>query len=1433
MFRIGRRPEVVSQTKRLDSGKMNVICPFCGAMMWIDEKSNSSSINPEFQLCCGKGQYVVERFSPTPSLISNLLKGNDAISKEFKQNIRAYNSSLSFTSLGVQLDSSVQNRINGAYTFRIHGNLYHNIGTSLEPTPGRAPCYAQIYIYDAANELDNRHSTVKHISRETLAKLQAMMHEVNPYVHDFKTMADLDRETPGGIKDLSMVFKSENTPDPRRYNPPTHNTEIGILIMDDNVGRDPTQPTNRDIVLRFKRSSEPGRDTQTIKEINQNYDPMHYVLIFPTGNFGWNIETRSVDAEKKVSIMDFYSFHLMYRLPANNNGSFDLHLFGALFHQYIVDMYAKMEHQRLQYIRHNQESLRRDLYSNLQDAVEVNDCDPSVLGKKTILPSSFIGSPRHMTQLYQDAMSIVRRFGKPDLFVTFTCNPNWQEIQRELLYGQKANDRPDLCSRVFNLKLRSLLHDLTKKHVLGKVVAYVYTIEFQKRGLPHAHILLILDRIDKIDERDIDSIVSAEIPDQTTSPLLYETVTKNMMHGPCGPLYPKASCMKNGKCSKDFPKPFNNTTTFPETAHGGYPKYRRRDDGKIVTRSNGFQLNNRWVVPHNPFLSAKYNAHINVELCASFVSVKYVYKYVYKGHDCAQVSMEDKHDEIQKFVDARYVSAPEACWRLFSFSLHGEWPSHLRLAIHLPNEQNVYYHDNDNLNDILHRAKTKDTTLTGWFEMNSQSEYARRFLYTEFPEHFVWVKSKSMWKKREKGHHSTIGRMYAVSPREVEKFCLRIILLHVRGATSFEDLKTVDGVLYPTFREAACAMNLLEDDEEWKRCLHEACSYQSPAALRNLFVIIIVFNAPQDPYELWSLYRDFMVEDYLHERREKLGLPDLLPDQTVYDCGICDIEDRLQSQGFTLTSYTGFELPDSDPRNLYEDFLSEEQLKEPRVIREQLLLNAHTSLEPLQQYTFNPDQQATFNRIMQLVRSSDVSSSRAVFIDGPGGTGKTYLFNALLDTVRREVGIAFAVAASGTAALLLRGGKTAHSGLKIPLSCDQYSMCAISPSDNTARLIRQTKMIVWDEASMISRDILEAVDRTFREVCKVDDPQMKDVPFGGRVIVFGGDFRQVLPVVPKAAKPEIIAQCINRSFLWSHVTKMRLTTNMRVQTALTSNDQALAQTFQAFADYLLKIGSGDIPAVNGHSAIRLDENLIIPGSNLLHLTSAVFHTFSGSLFNNDRKKFLINRAILTPLNSHVAEINSILLNQLEGEMHVLYSADKLCSDDNNDSLRYPSELLNKIDAGSLPPHCLSLKVGCPIMLLRNLDPANGLCNGTRLFCLAIRPRAILAEIATGRNVGDIVTIPRISLMSQEEQVGIQFSRLQFPVRPAFAMTINKSQGQTLDFVGLYLPSSVFSHGQLYVAMSRVKTPSSLKILISHETSSKNCTDNIVYKEILE
>ena len=217
---------------------------------------------------------------------------------------------------------------------------------------------------------------------------------------------------------------------------------------------------------------------------------------------------------------------------------------------------------RLNFIRNNQTELRSDSYKVVQEFLNSDaNGDLSKIGKVTILPSTFSGGPRYMDQLFQDAMACIRVHGKPDLFITFTANPKCPEITQELAIGQEANDRPDLISRVFKLKLKALLNDLIEDQIFGKVVAHIYVIEFQKRGLPHAHILIVLDEADKIKTvQQVDLLVSAEIPDEKMHKLAYDTVTNCMMHGPCGAGFPNAPYMKDGKCSKGFPKEFQKET---------------------------------------------------------------------------------------------------------------------------------------------------------------------------------------------------------------------------------------------------------------------------------------------------------------------------------------------------------------------------------------------------------------------------------------------------------------------------------------------------------------------------------------------------------------------------------------------------------------------------------------------------------------------------------------------------------------------------------------------------------------------------------------------------------------------------------------------------------------------------------------------------------
>uniref|UniRef100_A0A453CK12 ATP-dependent DNA helicase n=1 Tax=Aegilops tauschii subsp. strangulata TaxID=200361 RepID=A0A453CK12_AEGTS len=975
-------------------------------------------------------------------------------------------------------------------------------------------------------------------------------------------------------------------------------------------------------------------------------------------------------------------------------GVFNTMLYGKrLFQQYVVDMYIKVESSRLDYIKKHQEQIRADLYQGVVDSLQAGENRADEVGKRTIVPSSFIGGRRDRRRRYLDAMALVQKYGKPNIFLTMTCNPNWDEIISELEPGQTPRDRPDLIVRVFRAKLEDLKIQLFKRHIFGKVATYVYVVEFQKRGLPHAHFLLIMEGRYKLTcPEQYDCLISAELPDKSKYPELYKMVVKHMMHGPCGVLNPKNVCMQKGSCKNYYPRPF----------------------------VRGQELDNRWVVPYNPYLLRRYNCHINVEVCSSIKAVKYLFKYIYKGHDRASVSIDEVDsdrniDEIKQYRDSRWVTPPEALWRIYGFDLSQIFPSVRQLQLHLPNMHMVSFPAGANLDDVLSQEGASKTMLTEYFEANKKYELARGILYKDFPSYFVWMSGGKYWKRRDE--RMQIGRIVSAHPAEGERYYLRVLLNHVTGATSFQDLRTVNGIVYSTFREAAERRGLIESDNTINECLDEAKVFHMPSSLRRLFATILVFCEPSNVRGLWDRHMEAMTEDY--------RLTQMCP-HAVEQMALLDIKNMLESMGKDIS--------------------------------------------------INSGQGGVF------------------FVDGPGGTGKTYLYKALLAKVRAEGKIAVATATSGVAASILPGGRTAHSRFKIPLNTEDGGVCSFTKQSGTAKLLMRASLIIWDEASMTKRHAVEALDNSMRDIMA-----RPDLPFGGKTIVFGGDFRQVLPVVRKGTRSQITDATLRKSYLWENMRQLRLVRNMR------------AQSDPWFADYLLSVGNGTEDTVDD-DYIRLPDEICVPytsdATDIDKLIESVFQmTLEENLLDPN---YITSRAILSTRNEYVDKINMKMIERFPGEEMIYYSFDHAEDDPHN---YYPAEFLNSLTPNGLPPHILKLKINCPIILLRNIDPASGLCNGTRLIVRGFMRNAIDAEIVLGQHASKRVFLPRIPLCpSDDEMFPFRFKRKQFPVRLSFAMTINKAQGQTIPNVGVYLPEPVFSHGQLYVALSRATSRSNMKIL---------------------
>ncbi|XP_060855199.1 ATP-dependent DNA helicase pif1-like [Metopolophium dirhodum] len=450
------------------------------------------------------------------------------------------------------------------------------------------------------------------------------------------------------------------------------------------------------------------------------------------------------------------------------------------------------------------------------------------------------------------------------------------------------------------------------------------------------------------------------------------------------------------------------------------------------------------------------------------------------------------------------------------------------------------------------------------------------------------------------------------------------------------------------------------------------------------------------------------------------------------------------------------------------------------------------------------EQNNVFNHVINCVEES---TGNIFFLDAPGGTGKTFIINLLLAKIRSSGKIAIGVASSGIASTLIHGGKTAHSMFKLPidLNITNTPVCNIKKNSQLAKVLTDCVLIVWDECTMAHKSGVEALDRTLRDI------RSSDKTMGGITLVFAGDFRQTLPVVPRGTRSDQINASLKSSTIWLKVNKLSLTVNMR--TKLTGDIHA-----GEFSTLLLNISSGTVNDKDGY--ITIVKKLAVSTNSLEQLIQSVYQDI-GNL-KNLNSEWLCERVILITTNNRADTINSLIVSGFQALEMDYISIDTVI--DSEESVHFPTEFLNSQTPSGMPPHKISLKVGVPIILLRNLNSPR-LYNGTRLRVTSLTKNVIEAEILTGCAKGEKIFLPKIPLYPNDFPV--KFRRVQFPIKVCFAMTINKAQGQTLTYCGVDLENNCFSHGQLYVAFSRVGRPDHLYVY-----APQNKTLNVVYQEVL-
>ncbi|XP_035843842.1 uncharacterized protein LOC118490361 [Helianthus annuus] len=674
-------------------------------------------------------------------------------------------------------------------------------------------------------------STTDQVDLQIIEYLKKMLDSENILVKNYRMVRDSFKENPH--LNLRLRLNGKREKDGRTYNLPTA-SEVAALIVGD-IGH---SIENRDIVVETKEGN-----LKHISELYPSYLALQYPLLFPYGEDCYRVDipikgliASTTNKRKTCSMREFFAYRIQDRVSVFSL----IHNSRRLFQQFLVDAYTMIEAERLNYIRFQQKSLRSETYENLKKLRNHGNTDLSKTGKKYILSSSFTGGSRYMMQNYLDAMSICNWFGYPDIFITVTCNSKWPEVKR-FLKDKTINpeDRPDILDQLFKVKLDSLIKDLKDKSLLGKVSAVVYTVEFQKRGLPHAHICLFMDPAHKFPKVEhIDPLISAKIPDKNEDMELYTLVGEYMIHGRCG--------SHNINCVK-----------------------KKLQNNSVITR----------LLIQVDFL---YNEDEIMELLSKSVvgSIKYLFKYINKGPDKVTVAVDGGNgeddddppvDEIKKYYDCRYVSACEASWRIFRYDIHYSYPTVIRLPFHLPNQQNVVYGADDYTENVLNNPLVASSMFLSWMECNKHNELARTLTYVEFPTKFVWKSNERCWQPRQTG--KSIGRIHHVCPALGEAYFLRILLNKVKGPKCFDDILAVNGRKFKTFREACYARGLLDDDKEYIEAIQEASItdvHFDDEEIKNFTLCEIekILNHNNSTLRNWSTmpYPDFDSTDYLDNR---------------------------------------------------------------------------------------------------------------------------------------------------------------------------------------------------------------------------------------------------------------------------------------------------------------------------------------------------------------------------------------------------------------------------------------------------------------------------------------------------------------------------------------------------------------------------------------
>lgn len=1159
--------------------------------------------------------------------------------------------------------------------------------------------------------------------------------------------------------------------------------------------------------------------------------------------------------------------------------------------------------------------------------------DPSPAGG---IPESVRGSPAEKLKHTSEGMASVEAEGHPDIFATATANSSWADITRNLPWmtvngvrvRQPYYRHMHIVNRVFKRKLDLLITALKAGLLFGgrKAKAIQYKIEWQKRGLPHAHILITFHK--KFDAAEITNYITARTPKPCESHgldskayaeecaycryrnLVLESLVHSCRAGRCWP-----NGARDKTCKYNFPfAPLNRAKIGPR---GRWLYPRSREDAHIV--------------PHSEEICYLMNCHVNVEACFDTRAVCYLRKYFSKSADTVAVKakLRDRTMNSQQatlcWMKCRHYGASEGYWDLYNYPIDYYWPKVESVKIHLPGTERLYDVKNREAAETMLRLipstsvwhyfcrpdRFDNTTFDEFYRWHTVKAWKPRG-DAEHPPELNWVRWPSAnvdldgidrrWLSEESkfqenkfyvvGHRrSPVDLCYRnVRPNNAPLQSLKALLKHVPGR-SFKDLLKIppdfgiaarrllklpaNATHFQTFQQAADARGLFFSDGLMYHVsvLREMIEgeQQHPRECARYFYSFLTFGSGNDfPDVFLTLFGTCIPTDVLQEFRTEHGATDdeLFYDSTNYVRGlpvpplwkkrllfeaILMLADVCKDDGNILSELLHDKLASSDTTDELRTAVQEAEAFRLERMRQEQRRQAEdssadyysrllTRMESMPDASTAEDNQPHFTD-EQKIAYDDITSKAVAFhslnsahsslntaphfyINGDAGTGKTFLLTQIHRALSQKGLRVVATAFTGIAASLLPMGQTAHSTFKIPV--DECDECDVNPKNPIVKLgrittdsymgavIRDADVLITDEVPMMQLHLLSSVDSTTKQLCD------HRAPFAGKMILFAGDFQQTSPVVKglRSSEDEVVDSLTLKYTVLAHdvfknpsLNKYRLTKPLRFSTS------------PQWPSILKSIAKGEVgradplfPELSSH--LHIDHDVLTPYCKVCpSIDEAMEHYREYCREHNiDRKRTALQ--LLAPVHETVKEFNERCFEEFFPDprqyrtYHATYDRPR---GRKHQAVNYVlgEEQFSNLDTPREPPHMLKLGPGCIIMLLRNIRVTDGMSNGALFVVLETHNNylKVTPYITDPLPPAQQKTFIIFRIRTTMTFENVEFVRMQFPVRLAYAATINKAQGKTLTTPSIVsLTHDCFMHGQLYVGLSRHVDPKLITIV---------------------